>query len=67
MPDGQNLFPPNPPDPPQTLWPKATRPEIIVDQYRVLLADPDGNLIGMPSPIPIRRTLATTRNGIREF
>lgn len=65
MPDGQNLLPripgANPPDPPLTLWPTQVRPELIVDQYRVVLADPQGNLVGLPGPMPFARTLSTLR------
>jgi hypothetical protein len=35
-----------PPRPPATLWPGRTRPEVVVDTWRVMLADPEGNLIG---------------------
>lgn len=32
--------------PPLFVAPIARRPSIIVDQYRIMLADPQGNLIG---------------------
>lgn len=70
MPDGNNFdfgFPavPNPPDPPMTLWPTQLRPELIVDQYRTMLADMDGNLIGLPGPQPLARLLYAQRNQTR--
>lgn len=50
-----------PPDPPLVLWPAQSRPEIIVDQYRTMLADPQGNLVGLPGPMPFMRALSTLR------
>ena len=39
---------PPPPQPPVTLWPGQTMPQLIVDTWGVCLADPSGNLIGLP-------------------
>jgi len=42
-------WPPRRPDRPVTLWPwpgSRNRPEVVVDLNRVMLADPDGNLVG---------------------
>lgn len=45
MPDG--FFPPRrPPDAPVYLAPRPARPELLVDQEGVFLADPENNLIG---------------------
>lgn len=71
MPDGWNwdfgfATTPLPPLPPKYIAPTAKRPELLVDQYRVMLADPENNLIGLdPSP-PLAATVyaerAQTRN-----
>lgn len=34
--------------PPTFIGPKGHRPEVLVDQYRVLLVDNEGNEIGQP-------------------
>lgn len=39
--------------PPTTLWPTRNRPEIIVDCWAVMLADPQGNLIGIDTSAPL--------------
>lgn len=40
------------PDPPTYLAPKAKRPEVLVDQYRVMLIDPtDGSMVGFNTEI----------------
>lgn len=70
MPDGQNLFlpaTPQPPDPPVMLGSRPPWPELLVDQYRVMIADPAGNLVGMPAPVPLARMLQTNRRQIRRF
>lgn len=76
MPDGNNFdfgFPvsPTPPDPPNQLWPSRSRPELVVDQYRVMLADPDGNLIGFDTNWgrgnPLSRIVYAGRNSARDF
>lgn len=72
MPDGQNFdfgFPvaPNLPDPPTMVSPPGSWPETIVDQYRVMLADPDGNIVGRPAPAPLMRILSTSRDLTRSF
>lgn len=51
MPDGFQSYPgwpfiPAQAGPPTTLWPTRSRPEMLVDNQGVFLADPDGNLIG---------------------
>lgn len=62
---------PTQPLPPTTLWPRSTRPEIIVDQYRVMLADPDGNLVGGGTEWgrgnPLSRIVYAQRNSARDF
>lgn len=66
MPDGVNFQPP-PPSPPTTLWPdRGNRAELIVDTWRVMLADPDGNLIGLPAG-PIARVLYAGRSETRDL
>lgn len=76
MPDHTNFdfgFPaiPTPPAPATQLWPSRARPEIIVDQYRVMLADPDGNLIGQGTEWgrgnPLSRVVYAQRNSARDF
>ena len=76
MPDYTNFdfgFPVTPkrPDPPVTLWPTRSRPELITDQYRVMLADPDGNLIGFGTEWgrgnPLSRVVYAGRNSARDF
>lgn len=63
---------PTPPDPPQTLWPTRSRPELIVDQYRVMLADPDGNIVGAGAADwgrgnPLSRIVYAQRNSARDL
>lgn len=74
--DGNNFdfgFPATPrqPQPATTLWPARSRPEILVDQYRVMLADPDGNLIGFDTNWgrgnPLSRVVYAQRNSTRDF
>jgi len=51
------------------LWPVTERPQVMVDAWRVMLADPDGNLIGLPDPYegPQRRAQTQRTIGTREF
>jgi len=37
--------------PPYYQAPTADRPDLLVDQYRTLIADPDGNWIGQPGDL----------------
>lgn len=76
MPDHTNFdfgFPatPTPPLPAQRLWPGRSRPQIITDQYRVMLADPQGNLIGIGTEWgrggPLARTVYAGRNSTRDL
>lgn len=81
MPDGNfsNINPPPAPgwppnvqfpDPPTTLWPGRSRPELITDQYRTMLADPDGNIIGFDTNwgrnAPLARIVYAGRNSTRD-
>lgn len=49
------------------LSPPGSWPEVIVDQYRTMLADANNNMVGMPAPVPLMRRLQTNRNDIRSF
>lgn len=80
MPDGQGNsiyfdfgfpVPPDVPDPPTLLWPRGQRPAIIVDAWRVMLADPDGNLVGFGTDWgrngPLARIVYAGRNSARDL
>ena len=60
---------PPPPDPPTTLWPGRTRNELLVDTWGVMLADPQGNLIGLPNTAgpPLARMLYAQRRETRNL
>ena len=62
-PDGFNcgLVTPPPTSPPVQLWPAQSRTELIVDTWRVMLADPEGNLIGLPGPTPLQAVVYAGR------
>lgn len=60
------------PAPPTTLWPSRTRPELLVDAWGVMLADPDGNLIGFDTSwggggAPLNRMLYASRSETRSL
>lgn len=60
-----------PPAPAQVLWPSRSRPEFVVDCWRVMLADPEGNIIGFDTDWgrggPLARVAYAERNGTRDF
>ena len=66
---------PRRPKPPKTLWPwpgSRTRPDVLVDQHRVLLADPDDNIIGLGADLwgrggPIARVAYARRSNTRDL
>ena len=59
------------PDPPFYLAPKPLRPELLVDDRAVFLADPDGNLIGIDGDWGrggvLARLLYAGRSGTRDL
>lgn len=64
---GARIVPPA--DPPVPLWPKDDRrPSWLCDAWRVLLADADGNVLGLPAaePVVARRAWAS-RSGTRDL
>lgn len=70
MPDG--FFPPpRAPDPPTTLAPRPLRPELLVDQHGVFLADAEGNLVGFDTNWgrggPLAKLLYAGRAGTRDL
>lgn len=66
---GINMLPP--PAPPTILGPTEWRPIAIVDAWGVALADPEGNLVGMPGGQgrggPLANLMQTTRAGTRNL
>ena len=61
---------PRRPAPATYLAPKPNRPELIVDQWRVLLADKDNNIIGLGDGLwgqgtPLARNIRAKRSGTR--
>ena len=62
---GATVMPP--PGPPVQLWPANYMAEFVVDCWRVMLADPDNNVIGIPAPIPLMRKAQTSRTAGRDL
>lgn len=60
-----------PPLPPTTLYPPEWRPIALSDAWGVLLADPDGNLVGTPGGLgrggPVANLLDATRSSTRNL
>lgn len=59
------------PDPPIYVGPKPLRPELLVDQQGVFIADPDGNYIGFDTNWgrggPLARLLYAGRSETRDL
>ena len=55
------LVVPPPTSPPTPLYPIPTRAQAIVDAWAVYLADPQGNLIGVPQVVPPTKWIQATR------
>lgn len=60
-----------PPDPATQVWPGRTRPELIVDNQRVMLADNAGFLVGFDTNWgrggALARTVYANRAGTRDL
>jgi len=58
-------------DRPKYIAPKPLRPELIADDQRVMLADPDGNIIGFDTNWgrggPLARVLYAQRSATRDL
>lgn len=76
MPDGLSSCPgwpfiPPSPGPPTTLWPTRSRPELLLDNQGVFLADPAGNLLGFDTNWgrggPLSRIVYAQRNSTRDL
>ena len=62
---------PPPPSPPTTLWPGRTRPEFLVDQQGIMLADPQNSIVGFDQTwgpgSPLTRIQYAVRSGTRDL
>lgn len=60
-----------PPAPATYVGPKASRPELVVDQHCVFITDPDGNYLGFNDNWgrggPLARVLYAQRSSTRDF